>query len=1125
MDSNLIGRQIVSYRLQEFIGDGGMGSVYRAYDLNLDRSVALKLMHPHFARQPEFRQRLTQEAQIAAKLDHPSIVKVYNFGESEEGLYIAMEYVRDGSLRSHLQRYQAAGRYMEVPLGLQIGIQIADALDYAHRENAIHRDAKPGNIILKRLARAEEDGFGPFRAVLTDFGLVQLLTGTRITEMGVTMGTPVYMSPEQCEGRNLDGRSDLYSLGVVLYEIFTNRPPFLFSSLPQAVAAHLRGEQPPMARALRPELPPLIDALLTKSLAKDSNARFSSGAQMEEALRSAFFSLTNSPTRVWQRPQIDRAETLDVTPPPGYTLVMRTPDHPITHLPLTKASYTLGRGPDNDIVLAVDGVSRHHARLQASAAGWAVVDLGGVNGTFLQGRRLAADQPTLLPPNQILAIGPYQLSLEMPGSAVGLTSELPTEVVPGRVRPAQPRLYALFVARDQISIEPGQTTNVHVEVENQSGAEDQIALRVHGLPADWYHSAEDFAPIQPGERLRLSVQIRPPRRIEPFGGRQRFRIELASQRYPDLKAGVSATLNLATYEAYEADITPTDLYLPGKVNVTVRNVGNTSGVYQAIGRQADDLIRFSGDVTPVELRADQSHTFEMALEGVQARPLMDTRTLPFEIEVQPATGRPRTLSGSAQQAPLLPGWLVYLGAFVFFSACFLTLLSVVFAPDRGRATVTPTTIAQTTTISGAGTPGSAETAIAATLTIISQSYTPVPPPNDNDADQLSNQQEQILGTDPNNPDSDQDGLNDGLEVLVYSSDPRRADTDGDGLTDPQEINQYGTLPNNPDTDGDGVWDGIEVSQGTNPRRSDLLPTPTSTPLATLTTPTPLPSLTPTPITPGATTLPSLTPTPPTPPSATPVATSTATPSATPVVSPTPSATPTASLTPSPTAIPSATPTPTLLPTLTPSTTPSATPSATPTSDLLTPTPVPLVCATTAPVVDGVITPEEWPAAPFVFALSGNPARTVTVYAAKTATGLYLGFISNDGTFEASDSLRLYFDVLNNGGDPDTPDRFIQLGRDGARTIQAGIGSNSDGETWDITYTSTFWVAAIDPGGADWRVEVLINTPEEMPALTAPFGLMVQNLFSGEGMANWPETGVFDQADTWRKIDNSAVCTP
>lgn len=1131
MDNNLIGRQIAGYRLQEFIGDGGMGSVYRAYDLSLDRSVALKLMHPHFARQPEFRQRLTQEAQTAAKLDHPSIVKVYNFGESDEGLYIAMEYIRDGSLRSHLQRYQAGGRFMELPLALQIGIQMADALDYAHRENVIHRDVKPGNIILKRLARAEEEGFGPFRAVLTDFGLVQVLTGARITEMGVTVGTPVYMSPEQCQGRDLDGRSDLYSLGVVLYELLTNRPPFLFTSLAQAVAAHLRGELPPSVRSLRPELPPMVDALLARSLAKDPNARFSSGAQMEEALRSAFFSLTNSSTRVWPQPQIESAESSTITPPAGYTLILYTPDHPVTRLPLTKSAYTLGRGPDNDIVLPVDGVSRHHARLQATATGWAMLDLGGVNGTFLQNRRLVTDQPTQFSPNQVVRIGPYELRLEAPAPGPGVTSELPTEMLPGRDRPAQSRLYGLYLTRNQVTIEPGQPTNLTVEVENQSGQDDYVALRLHGLPAEWFLLQEDFTPIRAGERLRITIQIRPPLRVEPLGGRQRFRLELLSRHHPDLKVGVSAMLILAAYAAFEADITPSELLLPGTVTVSVRNVGNVAATYRVTGRQEEGLVRFGGETNPVELPAGQSHTFELTLDSAQARPLLDVRTLPFEIEVQPSSGAARILTGNTQQTPLLPGWLVYLSAFVFFSACFLTLLSVIFAPNRGQPTPIPTSIAQITVTSGAGTPGSAEsaaqTAVAATLTAVSRLYTPVPPPNDNDADQLSNQQEQIIGTDLNNADSDFDGLNDGAEVLVYGTDPRRADTDGDGLTDPQEIGRYGTLPNNPDTDGDGIWDGVEISQGTNPRQSNLSPTATPTPAAGSLTPTLLPTLTPTPVTPGATPSPSFTPSPTSQPSGTPTVTPTATPSQTPAPSTTPSATPTATLTPSPTITPTDTPSSTASPssTSTPSPTPTPTPTASPTVNPLTPTPAPLVCLPIGPVVDGAITAGEWPTPSISFSLESDPTRTVVVVAAKTAGNLFLGFTINDALFDASDSLRLYFDVLNNGGDPDEPDRFLQLGRDDSRGIQAGIGSNDDGRDWDITYTSPNWVAAADPGSNSWTVELQINTDQEMPDLGNPFGLMLQALFTGEGMANWPNTGLFNQADTWGKIDNSAVCAP
>ncbi|MCB0012729.1 MAG: serine/threonine protein kinase, partial [Anaerolineales bacterium] len=134
-----IGQVLGHYRLDSMIGDGGMGTVYRAHDLNLDRTVALKLMHAHFARVPEFRARLTQEAKAAAQLDHPSIVSIYEFGESEEGhLYIAMEYVDGGSLRAHIKRLQMNARFLPLGQALQIGAQMADALDYANGRGFIH---------------------------------------------------------------------------------------------------------------------------------------------------------------------------------------------------------------------------------------------------------------------------------------------------------------------------------------------------------------------------------------------------------------------------------------------------------------------------------------------------------------------------------------------------------------------------------------------------------------------------------------------------------------------------------------------------------------------------------------------------------------------------------------------------------------------------------------------------------------------------------------------------------------------------------------------------------------------------------------------------------------------------
>lgn len=172
-----------------------------------------------------------------------------------------MEYVDGGSLRDHLRRLQRLQKYLPLIQCLQIGIQIAEALDYAHNRKIIHRDVKPGNIILKRLSRPDEAGAQPFRALLTDWP-GQAAGGQQPDQSGATVGTPTYMSPEQCEGRELDNRSDLYSLGIVLYELIANRLPFTFQTLTEAIAAHRNGLTPPPVSSVRPEVPPIIDALL-----------------------------------------------------------------------------------------------------------------------------------------------------------------------------------------------------------------------------------------------------------------------------------------------------------------------------------------------------------------------------------------------------------------------------------------------------------------------------------------------------------------------------------------------------------------------------------------------------------------------------------------------------------------------------------------------------------------------------------------------------------------------------------------------------------------------------------------------------------------------------------------------
>ena len=174
--SDIIGQNINQYRLDKLLGEGGMGRVYLAWDVNLDRQVAVKLMHSPLAVQKEFRQRLTQEAKTAASLEHPSIVRVYDFGDSEHGLFIAMEYIGGGTLRNLIRAVRQKSRFIQIDQVIQIGVHIAEALDYAHSFNVIHRDVKPGNIILKQLPQPEKPSGAPFRAMLSDFGLVKVLS-------------------------------------------------------------------------------------------------------------------------------------------------------------------------------------------------------------------------------------------------------------------------------------------------------------------------------------------------------------------------------------------------------------------------------------------------------------------------------------------------------------------------------------------------------------------------------------------------------------------------------------------------------------------------------------------------------------------------------------------------------------------------------------------------------------------------------------------------------------------------------------------------------------------------------------------------------------------------------------
>lgn len=277
--SELLGTRIAGYLVESEIGRGGMAVVYRAKDLRLDRTVALKLLAPELARNDTFRRRFTHESRVAAAIDHPHIVPVFEAGETDGVLYIAMRFVAGQDLRHLLDRQGP----LPVGTASRIAAQVASALDAAHDHDLVHRDVKPGNILVAE----GTDSDHPEHVYLTDFGLTKKsLSLTGFTTVGQFVGTLDYVAPEQISGRPVDGRCDVYSLACVVHETMAGAPPFQRDDDMALLWAHQFDPPPPLTE-LRPDLPEAVDAVLAKALAKSPDDRYGSCLQFVAALRAA----------------------------------------------------------------------------------------------------------------------------------------------------------------------------------------------------------------------------------------------------------------------------------------------------------------------------------------------------------------------------------------------------------------------------------------------------------------------------------------------------------------------------------------------------------------------------------------------------------------------------------------------------------------------------------------------------------------------------------------------------------------------------------------------------------------------------------------------------------------------
>jgi eukaryotic-like serine/threonine-protein kinase len=871
---NLVGQTLNRYKLVKLLGEGGMGAVFKGFDVTLQRDVAIKIMHPHFARQPNFQERFLQEARTAAQVDHPGIVKVYDFGSSHSQLYIVMEFLPGDNLGQMLRTLKSEKRWIVVNESMRIVRMIALALDHAHKRGVLHRDIKPDNVMLKPQPIEQL----PYTPVVTDLGLAKLASGGMVTQEGTSMGTPAYMSPEQALGEETDGRSDVYSLGVLLFELACGKLPFPASTLSEAIRYHTK-EPPPQPRSIRSNLSPQLEVIILKAMEKNRDDRYADAKALAEALKEAIEAADSSGevaysatvveevqgveeleaavslvTRFQESMEAERSDSiLDEFEKPSEIsenkIQVMQEGGPTQTYNIQKDGMTIGRNDDNDISIGDQQASRHHARIELRDGNYHVIDLNSTNGTFLGNNRLLPGISEMWTADKAMRIGSTWFRILMadktsqrpmvsmrqsyaarsPGTSVDLNQVL-SSGDQGKV--------GVFMENTNLVVEPGSSTTGTLVLLNQGSFVDHFTIDVSGIPDTWLGTRPRPVQLMPGDQKEVTLVFKVPRTADSRAGRYSLNIKVSSQSSPDQAVDIRATFSVGVFSSFVSDFHPKKIRTNQTARLNIQNKGNAREVFTIKLRDRGDELRFSPAHTQVTVPENQSVSTPFQAGPKKRRWIGTSQTHNFNAEVISSKGESQSSSGEVISRAVFPPWMLSMLIAMMVFLCIGAIL-VAGAWNRSNNAATQTAVAfisgMTETAAGEILSAIEKTEQAGvTATVLAKTAWAEA---DNDGDGLSNAEELRLGTDPNNPDTDNDGLTDYEEVKIYGTDPLNNDTDGDTLLDGYEVNVLKTSPKLADTDGDGLNDNVDPDPGRPPT---LTPTFTETP-----TPTPTPTGTPT----------------------------------------------------------------------------------------------------------------------------------------------------------------------------------------------------------------------------------------------------------------------------------------